>query len=80
MLQIWLGVGISIVCVIFVLKFLQRYQEKLFETAANHGNGIKLPHRKRADGHYLYVFGNLMSQGNERNNRLLANVWKGEKK
>lgn len=61
---------------IFVLKFLQRYQEQLFKTAANHGNGIKLPRRKRTEGHYLYVFDNLMSQGNERCNRLLANVWK----
>jgi hypothetical protein len=57
-------VGISIVCVIFVLKFLQRFQEKLFETTSNHGDGVRPPHKERTGKQYLYVFGNLMSQGN----------------
>ncbi|EFX87008.1 hypothetical protein DAPPUDRAFT_235855 [Daphnia pulex] len=64
----------------FQWPFLQRYQEKLFETATNHGNGIKLPHRKRTEGHYLYVFGNLMSQGGPCTSkrlpfRIVAGVW-----
>ncbi|EFX87007.1 hypothetical protein DAPPUDRAFT_312495 [Daphnia pulex] len=77
---IWLGVGISIVCVIFVLKFLQRYQEKLFESASNHGDGVRLAHKERTGKQYLYVFGNLMSQGGPCSSkrlpfRIVAGIW-----
>jgi|688.fasta_scaffold1664898_1 hypothetical protein len=38
--------------------------EKLFKSASNHGDGVCLAHKERTGKQYLYVFGNLMSQGN----------------
>jgi hypothetical protein len=51
--QVWLGLVISTVRVIVVLKLLQRYlnHRLLRDTTENTGN------------QYIYVFGNLLSQG-----------------
>ncbi len=50
--QIWVGLVISTVCVIVVLKLLQRY--------LNHRSSLKT---ENTGNQYLYVFGNLLSQG-----------------
>lgn len=51
--QVWLGLVISTVGVIVVLKLLQRYlnHRSSLETTENTGN------------QYIYVLGNLLSQG-----------------
>ena len=56
--------GISIVCVITVLNLLQQYEEKKIVTAANNSDGLSLPRPERPGRQYIYVFGNLLSQGN----------------
>ena len=53
-----MGLGISIVCVTSVLILLQKFNEKQF------GDG-RLSHKKRYARQYLYVLGNLLSQGDE---------------
>nr|CAH0103843.1 unnamed protein product [Daphnia galeata] len=70
---IWLGLGISIVCVTSVLILLQKFNEKQF------GDG-RLSHKKRYARQYLYVLGNLLSQGgpctsNRFSFRLVAGAW-----
>lgn len=65
--------GISIVCVVSVLKFLQRYHEKQFESNAvnlNHGDGSRLPRKQRSEKQFDYVIGNLLAQGNIRSSCL----------
>ena len=50
--QIWLGVGISIVCVITVLNLLQQYEEKKIVTAADNSDGLSLPRLERPGRQY----------------------------
>jgi ionotropic glutamate receptor len=52
-LQVWLGLVISIVCVVFVLTLMPRYlaHRSSLDRIANNGNP------------FLYVIGNLLSQG-----------------
>jgi hypothetical protein len=72
--QIWLGLGISIVCVIVILNLIQRYSESASGTGfrlnnkpqtGNLTNNGQLRGTKGETGkqQYLYVFGNLLSQG-----------------
>jgi hypothetical protein len=71
--QIWLGVGISIVCVIAVLDLIQRYLESAsgtgFEpnnkpqTGGLTNNGQLRGTKTKTEKPYLYVVGNLVSQG-----------------
>jgi hypothetical protein len=63
--QVWLGLVISIVFVIIVLQLL----ENAFgpSKVLNHGNTTKkwywLYYVRQTGKHYIYVFGNLLSQG-----------------
>jgi hypothetical protein len=62
--QVWLGLGVSIVCVIAVLNLIQRYLEyrSAFEMDFKTGNKPRAE-KWRTGNQYLYVFGNLLSQG-----------------
>ena len=62
--QIWVGIGVSIVCVIVVLSLIERYLE--YQTAGpltNDGGGLRIITKTITGKQYLYVFGNLLSQG-----------------
>ncbi|XP_046448038.1 glutamate receptor ionotropic, delta-2-like isoform X1 [Daphnia pulex] len=89
---VWLGLGISIVCTIAILNLIQRYLEYRSTIEAdlrqnktpqsgNLTNDGKLPVKKWQSGkQYLYVFGNLLSQGGfcpskRLPYRLVAGVW-----
>ncbi|XP_046641432.1 uncharacterized protein LOC124326572 isoform X2 [Daphnia pulicaria] len=70
---IWLGVGISIVCVIAVLDLIQRYLESASGTGFEPNNkpqtggltndGQLRGTKTKTEKPYLYVVGNLVSQG-----------------
>nr|CAH0102975.1 unnamed protein product [Daphnia galeata] len=78
---IWVGLGVSIVCVIVVLSSIQRYLE--YQTAGqltNDGGGLRVITKTITGKQYLYVFGNLLSQGgccpsHRLPYRLVAGVW-----
>ncbi|EFX82352.1 hypothetical protein DAPPUDRAFT_241436 [Daphnia pulex] len=80
--QIWLGLGISIVCVIAILNLLQRYLESYrsaFEMDLKTGNKPRAE-KWQTEKQFLYVFGNLLSQGGFCPSkwlpyRLVAGVW-----
>ncbi|EFX82191.1 hypothetical protein DAPPUDRAFT_316806 [Daphnia pulex] len=89
---VWLGLGLSIACVIAVLNLIQRYLEYRsgfemnFKTSnktqpENLANDNQLRFKKWQIGkQYLYVFGNLLSQGGlcpskRLPYRLVAGVW-----
>ncbi|EFX82353.1 hypothetical protein DAPPUDRAFT_241433 [Daphnia pulex] len=89
---VWLGLGVSIACVIAVLNLIQRYLEYRsgfemnFKTSnktqpENLANGNQLRFKKwQTEKQYLYVFGNLLSQGGlfpskRLPYRLVAGVW-----
>ncbi len=64
--KVWVGLGVSIICVISVLNLMQRYLE--YRSTVNKNSNENLVDgqnaKKRNKGkHYLYVFGNLLSQG-----------------
>ena len=62
--QIWVGIGVSIVCVIVVLSLIERYLE--YQTTGpltNDGGGLRIITKTITGKQYLYVFGNLLSQG-----------------
>jgi hypothetical protein len=75
--QIWLGLGVSIICVIAVLNLMQRLLSYLPENGENLSQpnspndnpptGKSLKKNRVTKGEtgkqYLYVFGNLLSQG-----------------
>ncbi len=76
LLQVWLSVVVSIPCVIFTLNQLQRFRGKFFSSKKDPKSVEKISvdlQKKRNDGRivstkmdssiYLYVFGNLLSQG-----------------
>ncbi|XP_046449177.1 glutamate receptor ionotropic, kainate 2-like [Daphnia pulex] len=86
--QIWLGLGKSIVCVIAILNLIQRYLEyrSSLETSnvrPNDNNNPpteKIITKGRTAKQFLYVFGNLLSQGGPCPSkrlpyRLVAGVW-----
>ncbi|XP_046449196.1 glutamate [NMDA] receptor subunit 1-like [Daphnia pulex] len=84
--QVWLGLGISIVCVIAVLNLIQRYLEyrSVIVTPSRSKDNPALTEKVIAKGEtgkqYLYVFGNLLSQGGPCRSgklpyRLVAGVW-----
>jgi len=72
---VWLGLGVSIVCVTAILILIQRYYEyrstfDAYFTTNNKPHIRKLNNGEQlrvknggAGNHYLYVFGNLLSQG-----------------
>lgn len=79
--QIWVGLVISISCVIFILYLLQRYfQENQLKTSSSltRPNRVKtLQTKAQGDGshlactatlgkHFIYVLSNLLLQGNEK--------------
>ncbi|XP_046648429.1 glutamate receptor ionotropic, kainate 5-like [Daphnia pulicaria] len=83
---IWLGLGISIVCVITVLNLIQRYLQyrSVIETPAlkpiDNPPAEKMISYGLTGKQYLYVFGNLLSQGGPCMSkrlpyRLVAGVW-----
>ncbi|XP_046448054.1 uncharacterized protein LOC124196853 isoform X2 [Daphnia pulex] len=89
---VWLGLGISIVCVIAILNLIRRYLEcrSTFCTGFRPNNepqtrnlktGGQHRAKKRQTGNeYLYVLGNLLSQGvvcpsKQLPYRLVASVW-----
>jgi hypothetical protein len=67
--QVWLGLGISIVCIIAVLNLIQRYLQyrSVIETTLTPNNHQapteKVITKGETGKQYLYVFGNLLSQG-----------------
>ncbi|EFX82169.1 hypothetical protein DAPPUDRAFT_241317 [Daphnia pulex] len=68
--QVWLGLGISIVCVIAVLNLMQRYLDYRSVTETTLRSNDNPPTQKiitkgETGKQYLYVFGNLLSQGRE---------------
>jgi hypothetical protein len=73
--QVWLGLGISIVCVITVLNLIRRYLEyrSLIETPSspidNPATG-KLITEGETGKQYVYVFGTLLSQGLKQGNQM----------
>ncbi|XP_046449191.1 ionotropic receptor 93a-like [Daphnia pulex] len=82
---VWLGLGVSIVCVITVLNVIQRYLEyhsALETTFSSNDNppAEKIITKVGTGKEYLYVFGNLLSQGGSCKSkrlpyRLVAGVW-----
>ncbi|EFX82161.1 hypothetical protein DAPPUDRAFT_316759 [Daphnia pulex] len=82
---IWLGLGVSIVCVIAVLNLMQRYLEyrSVIETPSRSNDNPpteKIVNKGGTGKQYLYVFGNLLSQGGPCPSkrlpyRLVAGVW-----
>nr|CAH0109179.1 unnamed protein product [Daphnia galeata] len=80
---VWLGLVISIVCVIFVLNLLQRYFT--YRSLKPETSSIEIGNQNSAPivntgNQYLYVFGNLLSQGvpspsHRLSFRLVAAVW-----
>jgi len=66
--QIWLGVVISTVCVIAVLNSIQQYLEyrSVYENTFRSSDNTptqKIVNKGETGKQYLYVFGNLLSQG-----------------
>ena len=67
--QLWLGLGISIVCVIAILNLIQYYLEyrssleTKFRTNDNQPTEKIIVTKGRSGKQFLYVFGNLLSQG-----------------
>ncbi|EFX82391.1 hypothetical protein DAPPUDRAFT_316802 [Daphnia pulex] len=82
---VWLGLGISIVCVIAVLNLMQRYLQyrSVIETPSRSNDNSpteKIITKGETGKQYLYVFGNLLSQGGACLSkrlpyRLVAGVW-----
>ncbi|EFX82393.1 hypothetical protein DAPPUDRAFT_101640 [Daphnia pulex] len=82
---VWLGLGISIVCVIAVLNLMQLYLEyrSVIETPSKSNDNSpteKINTKGETGKQYLYVFGNLLSQGGpcrsrKLSYRLVAGVW-----
>ncbi|EFX82160.1 hypothetical protein DAPPUDRAFT_316758 [Daphnia pulex] len=65
---IWLGLGVSIVCVIAILNLIQRYLQyrSVIETPSRSNDNPpteKIVNKGGTGKQYLYVFGNLLSQG-----------------
>ncbi|XP_046641506.1 uncharacterized protein LOC124326631 [Daphnia pulicaria] len=65
---VWLGLGISIVCVIAVLNLIQRFLNypSVIETPSRPNDNPateKITKKEETGKQYLYVFGNLLSQG-----------------
>lgn len=62
--QIWLGLGVSIVCVIIALNTIQQF---LDQPSKKETNAIELGHEKmvqaKTTNYYIYVYGLLLSQG-----------------
>jgi hypothetical protein len=63
--QIWLGLGVSIVCIIVSLNLIQKYLDRCSKKETD---TIELPDAKRTikgkmRNNYFYVFGMLLSQG-----------------
>ncbi|EFX82168.1 hypothetical protein DAPPUDRAFT_241316 [Daphnia pulex] len=78
---VWLGLGISIVCVIAILNLTQRYLQyrSTFETSFRPSYNLTTAKEETRE-QYLYVFGNLLSQGGSCKSkrlpyRLVAGVW-----
>jgi hypothetical protein len=62
--QVWLLIGVSIVVVIAILNLLQRYLEYRSAFEMNFKTGNKPRAEKwQTENQFLYVFGNLLSQG-----------------
>ena len=67
----WLGLAISIVCVIFVLNLLQRYMAYRSPIQSRNPENLKQKDGKddanrrivHPTNQYIYVLGNLLSQG-----------------
>nr|CAH0104494.1 unnamed protein product [Daphnia galeata] len=83
---IWLGLGLSIVCVIAVLNMMQYYLDYRYKKETEAINKIqsntttKEKGLLRAGDQYLYVYGNLLAQGEQCTSkrlpiRLVAGVW-----
>jgi hypothetical protein len=65
-IKVWLGLGISMICVIAILNLMQRYLEyrSTFEKSSNLMTNSGRQVKKTITGkQYLYVFANLLSQG-----------------
>ncbi len=61
--QIWVGLGVSMVCVIVVLSLIQRYLEYQTAGPLTNDGGLRVVRKTKTGKQYLYVFGNLLSQG-----------------
>ena len=61
--QIWLSLGISIVCVIFVLTIIQQYFNQTVPTSTKRKKRVGRDIARTAGNQYRYVFGTLLSQG-----------------
>ena len=61
--QIWVGLGVSIVCVIVVLSLIERYLEYQTAGQLTDDSGLRVVTKTITGKQYLYVFGNLLSQG-----------------
>jgi hypothetical protein len=72
--KVWLGLGLSILFVISILKLTQHALNHLpanweYKSRSNKGSrqlrnrNILLVAKKKSENEYLYVFGNLLSQG-----------------
>ncbi len=67
--QVWLGLGVSVACVIAVLNLIQRYLDYRstiddgFDQSEEKKNGRLRVTKWKTQKQYLYVFGNLLSQG-----------------
>ncbi|XP_046642705.1 ionotropic receptor 21a-like [Daphnia pulicaria] len=80
---VWLGLGISMICVIAILNLMQRYLEyrSTFEKSSNLMTNSGRQVKKTITGkQYLYVFANLLSQGGPCTSkrlpyRVVAGVW-----
>jgi hypothetical protein len=60
-MQVWLGIVISMICVIAVLYSIQWYLDRHSHQSLT---SQQMSHRRILVGkHYLYVFGNLLTQG-----------------
>nr|CAH0101813.1 unnamed protein product [Daphnia galeata] len=79
---VWVGLVLSAFCVIAVLSLMHRYLEYRSLRLSNQPIDVQRRHvyKSRAGSEYLYVFGNLLSQGGPCSSnllpfRLVAGVW-----
>jgi hypothetical protein len=78
--HVWLGLGVSIVCVITVLNVIQRYLQyhsALETTISSNDNppAEKIITKVGTGKEYLYVFGNLLSQGYNKYKEIKWHNW-----